>query len=119
MALKWPPEFVRKYPVWSTIGAILFFLIVTFPIWLVQVWQLGSDKPFLEDVKGTKWEFLVIGPQYGWFAFAVGCVLCVLLFVVIVQSASNRDRDLSAVGISMAPFNWRAISMDVDLVDLR
>lgn len=34
---------------------------------------------------GTKWEFLVIGPLYGWFCFAVGMLLVALVGISLGQ----------------------------------
>jgi hypothetical protein len=80
------PAFVKKHPVWSSVSTIVVFLVVTFPIWLAQVWTLVSDRPFAEDMAKRGWGWLVITPLYGWFCLGVGLVLVALAIATYAEA---------------------------------
>jgi hypothetical protein len=102
---EWWKRVHKEHPVWSRLAAIFVFVVVTLPIWLAQVWTLFSDKPFFQVVAGTKWEWLVIGPLYGWFCFGVGIVLVGFVVAAIITSRTGDDQ----LGVHVLPYPTVAV----------
>jgi hypothetical protein len=85
---------IKRHPIRTIVWSAVFFLVVTFPIWLAQVWTLWSDRPFAEDMAARGWGWLVITPLYGWFCLVIGFALVGLAgYVLLAPQATAKAHD--------------------------
>src|SRR5688572_9044104 len=78
----------QKHPVALAIYAFLGFLLVSFPVWLADVWSLFSDRVFVDVLRENGWGLLIVGPYYGWACVGVGVVLAVLVALALSLPAA-------------------------------
>jgi hypothetical protein len=79
------PRFIREHPVFSVLGSVAVFLVVTVPIWLAQVWTLFSDRPFATVMGEQEMEWFAVTSWYGWFCLGLGLVLTGRAFYAVLK----------------------------------
>lgn len=80
------PTSIREHRVRTAGIATLTFLIVTFPVWLAQVWPLFTDRVFIDVMHEKGWGAVVVGPLYGWFCVVLGVGLVALTATDLLSS---------------------------------
>ena len=78
-------NWIHKHPVRTTVYAGLFFVAVTFPMWLATVWPLFSDRVFIDVVSESKWWAFMSGPVYGWMTALLGLAIFCLFIVILMR----------------------------------
>lgn len=85
------PKIIAEHRIASAVTTIVFFLVVTFPIWLAQVWTLFSARPFADVVEERGVSPLAVVPLYGWFCLGLGCVMVGLLIWIAVSGRTANE----------------------------
>jgi hypothetical protein len=56
-------DWIRNHRLAAGIWTVVLFVVVTFPVWLAQVWPLFSDRPFVDAMTERGWTIAIVGPS--------------------------------------------------------